>query len=194
MARKDVSDIRIPQILEAAKKLFAEKGIDGASMADLSKEAELSKAAIYHYFKSKEELIECLINGVFSEDQPVLRGLVEAEGKAIERIQVYVDNLANCICDGREMFPIIMESFSRGHRTPSLFKCISNYFEGYADIFEKILEQGKVRGEFADGFDPKQAAMVIATQIEGSIVVSGITENGSITMLSENVRYLLDRL
>jgi AcrR family transcriptional regulator len=43
-------------IIEAARKLFLEKGIEHATMKEIAREAGLSKAALYLYFQNKEEL------------------------------------------------------------------------------------------------------------------------------------------
>jgi hypothetical protein len=47
-------------ILDVATRLFIEKGFDKTSMRDIAKEAKLSKGAIYHYFASKNEIIEAV--------------------------------------------------------------------------------------------------------------------------------------
>ncbi|HZG29468.1 MAG TPA: TetR/AcrR family transcriptional regulator [Ensifer sp.] len=49
------------QILDGAKKVFAAKGFDGASMNDITKAAGVSKGTIYVYFNNKEELFAGLI-------------------------------------------------------------------------------------------------------------------------------------
>ena len=48
-------------ILAAAERLFAEKGIDGTTMDDIAREAEYSKATLYVYFQSKEEIINAIL-------------------------------------------------------------------------------------------------------------------------------------
>ena len=49
------------RILEAASKIFAEKGYDGARVDEIAKRAAVNKALIYYYFpKGKEELLERL--------------------------------------------------------------------------------------------------------------------------------------
>ncbi len=47
---------RIQTILEAAKRLFAQKGYQETSMNDIAEEAELGKATLYYYFKSKDDI------------------------------------------------------------------------------------------------------------------------------------------
>ena len=48
-------------ILAAAERLFAEKGTDKTTMDDIAREAEYSKATLYVYFQSKEEIINAIL-------------------------------------------------------------------------------------------------------------------------------------
>lgn len=49
------------QILDGARRVFLEKGFDGASVADIVKAAKVSKGTVYAYFPSKEKLFETMI-------------------------------------------------------------------------------------------------------------------------------------
>jgi len=53
-------------ILNAAKKLFSEKGITQTTMDDIAKEAEYSKSTIYAYFESKDEILNYIILEYFT--------------------------------------------------------------------------------------------------------------------------------
>jgi AcrR family transcriptional regulator len=50
-------DLQRAAILEAAARLFADKGFAGASMADLARACGVSKALLYHYYRDKEHLL-----------------------------------------------------------------------------------------------------------------------------------------
>lgn len=50
------------KILDKAFKLFLNKSYDSVSMKDIQDEAQISRGAIYHHFKSKEEIYECVLN------------------------------------------------------------------------------------------------------------------------------------
>ena len=52
--RKDAKE----RIIGAAKKLFAAKGFDSASVDEIAKHAHVNKALIYYYFESKDKLLE----------------------------------------------------------------------------------------------------------------------------------------
>lgn len=56
-----LADQRSAEILDSARRAFAEKGFDGASMQDLAREAGMSVGNFYRYFPSKAAIVEALI-------------------------------------------------------------------------------------------------------------------------------------
>jgi len=54
--------VRIAEILDAAEKLFLVKGYRGTTISDIAKKLGVAQGMLYYYFKSKEEIIESLIN------------------------------------------------------------------------------------------------------------------------------------
>lgn len=59
MARTQAADYtkRREKIVDAAARLFADKGFHGASIADLADACGISKSLIYHYYESKEDIL-----------------------------------------------------------------------------------------------------------------------------------------
>ena len=55
------NDERRAQLVERATQLFGEHGYDALSMAQLAREAQISKALLYHYFPSKRRLFEAAL-------------------------------------------------------------------------------------------------------------------------------------
>ena len=68
-------------ILAAAERLFAEKGTEKTTMDDIAREAEYSKATLYVYFQSKEEIINAIL----------LSGMVLLKKKIHEAIESHSD-------------------------------------------------------------------------------------------------------
>jgi AcrR family transcriptional regulator len=56
-ARRELTEKRRKQILDAALKVFAAKGFDRATIADVAREAKIAEGSIYNYFKSKGDLL-----------------------------------------------------------------------------------------------------------------------------------------
>lgn len=83
--KKNISKQRKQQILNAALKVFSEKGFAGATTAEIARTAGISEGTIYKYFGSKRELLMSLIDNqvvaAFPEQlprilsQPIVTGL-----------------------------------------------------------------------------------------------------------------------
>jgi len=59
---EQVRTVSTGKILDAAFKVMSDKGYDAASIADIAREAKISKGLMYNYFESKEDLLKALIN------------------------------------------------------------------------------------------------------------------------------------
>jgi len=83
---------RRQDILEAAKKVFADDGFDNANLDDIAARCELSKGSIYYYFASKEELFKNVLEDGFQEflirlDEALL---AKTSRESIEQITEYI--------------------------------------------------------------------------------------------------------
>lgn len=70
MKQEEKSILSREKILNAAGEVFAQKGYDTATMQDITEKSGLSKGAIYHHFKSKEEIMQALGDKMFFENNP----------------------------------------------------------------------------------------------------------------------------
>jgi len=60
------------KIIDAAKKVFINKGMDGARMQEIANEAGINKALLHYYFRTKSKLFEKIFSIVFGEVLTVL--------------------------------------------------------------------------------------------------------------------------
>lgn len=58
------------KILAAAGEVFAQKGFDAATIRDITEKCGMSKGAVFHHFKSKEEIMQSLGDRMFFESNP----------------------------------------------------------------------------------------------------------------------------
>jgi AcrR family transcriptional regulator len=102
-----VSEFRQSEIIEAARKVFAEKGYIAATVDEIAALAALAKGTIYVYFDSKEQIY----NAVLENDLDALRALtlekIAAAETAKEKISAYV-NARFKYCEERRDFFRIM--------------------------------------------------------------------------------------
>lgn len=77
-------------ILERATELFARHGFHGTSVADIADACGASKALIYHYFDSKEQVLYELLTGFIEMFQIRLERAVNKAAKPPERLRAYM--------------------------------------------------------------------------------------------------------
>ncbi|MCX5849298.1 MAG: TetR/AcrR family transcriptional regulator [Deltaproteobacteria bacterium] len=84
MTDKNRPKTRKDRIMDAALRIFAEKGFQNATITEISKEASVSEATIYEYFGTKEDLLfaipEKISNEVFKKSVEVLPYIKGVEG------------------------------------------------------------------------------------------------------------------
>ena len=68
------------RIETAARRLFANRGFAGTSMADIASAAGVSKATVFHHYRSKRQLYESLVGDAFAGFREQLLPLLDAEG------------------------------------------------------------------------------------------------------------------
>jgi AcrR family transcriptional regulator len=86
-ARRGRPGYDLESLLTVAVSTFNERGFDGTSMEDLSRELGISKSAIYHHVPSKDELLRLAVNraldGLFAEAD----ALAGVEGRAVDKLE-----------------------------------------------------------------------------------------------------------
>ena len=71
MARNKYPEVTVEKILDAAQRLFLEKGYENTTIQDIVGElGGLTKGAVYHHFKSKEEIMDAVNDRMFFSNNP----------------------------------------------------------------------------------------------------------------------------
>lgn len=89
MARTQAADYdeRKEAIVEAAAALYARRGFNGASVADLAERCKTSKSLIYHYYQSKEDILfDVMVSHVRALEEAA-REAVAGDGDAAEKLR-----------------------------------------------------------------------------------------------------------
>ena len=75
------------EILKAAEKVIAQKGYSAMTMDDVAREAEFSKATLYHYFKGKGEIVLQIIESFFDDIHRELTRIRNIETSASDKLK-----------------------------------------------------------------------------------------------------------
>ncbi len=146
------------QILEAAARVFRQKGYDGATLRDIAKEAGLLPGSLYYHIRSKEELLRGIV------EQPIQDLLTQLERIIVSEIPV-----------SRKLEQAIaahLRAFDAHY--PSFFVYVQNLFhvdamhprlqkraKRYEEYWQQILCQGIESGEFPPDLDVKVASFAL---------------------------------
>ena len=149
--RKREKDQRRSAILNAARKLFFEKGFRYVTVENIARKAELSKGSIYLYFSSKREIYtQILLNDIDKFNKK--SSLIFQNGKSAAELVmdfafIYVDFFLN----DRELFRIMM-TFMLHTEDMNLAETVNQHIievtNNTVKIIETILQQGIEKGEF----------------------------------------------
>jgi AcrR family transcriptional regulator len=85
-------DQKLELILRTAARIFAEKSYHSTSMRDISRATGVSLAGLYHYCKSKEELLFLIQDHCFGSLLERLEARVEGINDPFEKLRIFIDN------------------------------------------------------------------------------------------------------
>lgn len=150
---------RAPQIIEAAARVFAERGFHGATTQDIADALGIRQASLYYYFPSKEAALElvCLkgVEGFLEAGKAIAAGL----GSARERLILLINSHLSPLIDRRDFVKVFLNE--RQHLPPESRRRIGRWSRGLERIFEDIIKEGIAKGEFRPDLDPRMATLAI---------------------------------
>jgi TetR/AcrR family fatty acid metabolism transcriptional regulator len=152
------------QILDAAIRVFARQGFHSTRVADIADEAGVAYGLVYHYFTSKEQVL----NELFSERWSLLlQAIGEAEANASEpreKLEAVAAFIVESYRHDPELMKVIIvevtraaNSFGRTH--------LPEISQAY-DLIAKIVADGQAQGAFRSDVDPYFASMTFYGAIE----------------------------
>lgn len=168
---------RREEIQKAARKVFAEKGFEAATLEEIAERAELAKGTIYGYFENKETLFFSLIEEVMEGQAQILREVQETEKTAPEKLCEVIRRYVNYLIERQDLFRILMGQ--SGGMTGNIRDEIrQKYFQAHRhqlDPLVAILQEGVQKGELKN-IQPNAMAYVVVGLIHGAMIPLVITQ------------------
>ena len=132
-------DQKLELILRTAARIFAEKSYHSTSMRDISRATGVSLAGLYHYCKSKEELLFLIQDHCFGRVLERLEQRTKGIDDPFEKLRIFIDNhLSFFAANMAEMKVLSHEAESLGG---DLHKHVSTKKEKYARVARRILRE-----------------------------------------------------
>ena len=144
---QDKQDKRKDQILRAALAVIIKNGYERSRMDDVVQEAQLSKGAIYWYYKSKKDMYLDLVNFWVIRYSATINHLVEKDRSAPDQLK----DLFNYFIDQYETDPdpfiALTEFWSIAQKDVDFGKKLQNVYSQFLEVLEYIVKKGVKNGE-----------------------------------------------
>jgi TetR/AcrR family transcriptional repressor of uid operon len=153
-------DERRRHILEAAQQCFQRDGFRGASIGDICAAAEMSPGHLYHYFGSKEAIIEALFEWRLEREAAVIGELIlTPTADLITVLCAWMEQRVKDVRANRSSIGLEMRAESA--RNPAVAKIIARADRATRDLLSRLIHQGQARGQLDPRLDPDGVAAVV---------------------------------
>ena len=162
------------RILEAANKVFAEKGYHEATMDDIAKRLGVSKGAIYLYFASKEDLFEAICKTAPQAFKEILYSSFSVDTNPVQSATQFFDKMLKL----SESNPgLSFEILSEASRNPALKRVLKQNHEEYEKALAGFLEEGRKRRMVGNNLNIRPLANALIALWNGleTLLVSGLS-------------------
>jgi AcrR family transcriptional regulator len=188
-------ELRRNEILDCAQALFLARGYDNASLNDVIAEAGVSKGAFYHYFASKEALLEALAARMAREALAQVQEVLDKPGlDALARLNAFMAWSRQNKIDNAATNWALFEVLFRPENVILFHRINEAAWALFAPVLTKIVAQGVKDGTF-DTFDPEGVAdMLLQLGAATHGLVARALAAGSPVEMNKAIRALEKRI
>ncbi|MDG4476250.1 TetR/AcrR family transcriptional regulator [Thiovibrio frasassiensis] len=162
------------QALEAAMRLFWQKGYAATSLHDLELGTGLKRASIYNAFGNKRSLFKRCLSLYIGQVEAMLDTVTGAAASSREAIKKWlafvIDFHFNPETPGGCL--AVLSALERHQHDRETKEMVAALFRRERKVVEKVLGEGVQRGEFPPGFDCAGVAAAITATTSGMVVLA----------------------
>lgn len=154
-------DVRRKEILDTASALFDKKGYNNTTINDILREVNIAKGTFYYYFKSKEEVMDAII------DRFLEIGLERAEAVKVRKDISATEKLLQVIL-GLRMGGAdhgVIEELHNPENALMHQKSITAIILSLTPIMTEIVEEGIAQGEFRTPYPAQTIQIMLAASM-----------------------------
>jgi TetR/AcrR family transcriptional regulator, cholesterol catabolism regulator len=147
------------EVIEAAARVFNEKGYESTSIQDIAEAVGILKGSVYYYIDSKEDLLNEILKGVHDDALENMRKVERMDGDALQKIRAFVTSHVTFNAENLTKMGVFFHDF-RSLSTERRAEVIEA-----RDIFDTLLRslirEGQVQKLICPDVDPKTASFAV---------------------------------
>ena len=167
------------KIMEAALQCFAKQGYGSTRIRDIAEAAEVSEAALYRHFESKEAAAQSLFAHHFQEFGRQMKAAFTSAQPAAEKLQGVVHLFLKTYRENPAAFNFVILN------TPSFMPQLSADTIYPMDVLEQIIKDGQAEESIRDG-QPNLLAAIFLGCVLRPLIVSQLAVPGALDLLQES--------
>ena len=167
--KETLEPTRVREIGEAALRVFARAGVEGATMQAIADEAGLAKGTLYLYFDSRLDLVDRLAQEAFAELKSATAEALAADGPALSRLEAALRSHAEFLESRRDLLRLFVAVAHPGpgpERSARISRSCNPLYGSYLELLAGFLADAQARGELAP-FPPGRMALFVAEGLSG---------------------------
>jgi AcrR family transcriptional regulator len=150
------------RILAAAVRVFARRGYHAARVGDIAEEAGVAHGLLYHYFESKEAVLDTIFRETWRDLLAAIRDVEEADVDARERLRRVAAIILRSWRHDPDLVTVLVREVAR---SPELGRRVSELDEVVAAL-ERIVRAGQAAGELRRDLDARLVAWIVYGSLE----------------------------
>lgn len=158
-------------ILQAALKSFADCGYAATSVQEIVDAAQVSKPALYYYFKDKADLFQALVDRAHDERYELMQDAAARGRTVAEKLEEMVAAVFEFSLRNRELMRLAFATaFAASREAPGHLKCHEKGRRNF-EFIRSLIELGQTSGELDRRFTTDELAMGIYGQLNSYVMV-----------------------
>jgi AcrR family transcriptional regulator len=149
-------------ILGAAVRVFAREGYHDARVGDIAKEAGVAYGLVYHYFTSKEAVLEAVFRETWGLMLAAIHDVEERGGPAPDQLRRVCKIVLRAWGDDPDLVRVLVREVAR---SPKIQREIDEIEQAFAAL-ERIIERGQQEGTFTTALAARTVALMLYGALE----------------------------
>jgi TetR/AcrR family fatty acid metabolism transcriptional regulator len=151
-----VQEERRRQILQAAVRAFARKGYHSCRVSDIATEAGVAYGLVYHYYGSKEALLQAIFGETWGAMLTTIKSVEELDESAREQLRKVTEIVLRTWKRDPDLVRVLVREVTRSAQVQQEADEIELAYQA----LQRIVERGQQTGEFREGIDARLTATI----------------------------------
>ncbi len=170
MAKRETEEIRRQQILESAIRCICRQGYHQTTMDDIASEAELSKGALYWYFKSKDEILVAMCKQQCDEHLQILRDFAEQKMSIKELTLKTGDKIIELLLNEPDQYKMSFEFWALSDENEQVKIAHGEVHKIWQDSVSNLIKSGIKSGEIKPNIHVKELSIALLAICDGIFI------------------------